>query len=78
MLSGVYDIILLDPPYSDSSLANTLSNLFSSQLVGAGSTIVVQCSSHQTLPPEIGQFNLVKSRYYGDTCLSIYQQEDNN
>jgi 16S rRNA (guanine966-N2)-methyltransferase len=78
MLSGVYDIILLDPPYSDSSLANTLSNLFSSQLVGAGSTIVVQCSSHQTLPPEIWRFHLVKSRYYGDTCLSIYQQEDNN
>ena len=78
MLGGMYDIVLLDPPYSDSSLVNTLSDLFSSRLVGAGSTIVVQHTSHQPLLPDIKQFRLVKSRYYGDTCLSIYQQEDNN
>ena len=78
MLSGVYDIVLLDPPYSDPSLVDTLSNLFGSQLIGAGSTVVVQCSSHQTLPADIAHFHLIKSRYYGDTCLSIYQQEDKN
>ncbi len=78
MLSGEYDVVLLDPPYSDSSLFNTLSDLFNSQLVGAGSTIVVQHTSHQPLPPDIKQLHLGKSRYYGDTCLSIYQKEDNN
>jgi 16S rRNA (guanine966-N2)-methyltransferase len=78
MLSGAYDAIFLDPPYSDSSLVNTISNLISSQLVGASSTVVVQCSSHQPLPPDIKQFHLVKSRSYGDTCLSLYQQEDKN
>ncbi len=78
ILSEKYDIILLDPPYSNSSLGNTLSDLFSSPLVGAGSTIAVQHSSHQPLPSALKQFHLVKNRHYGDTYLSIYQQEDAN
>lgn len=78
VLSECYDVVILDPPYSDTSLVGTLETLFRSQLVGAGSTVVIQCSSHQPLPPEMGQFRLSKSRKYGDTCLSIYRQEANN
>jgi 16S rRNA (guanine966-N2)-methyltransferase len=77
-LSGEYDIVLVDAPYSDSSLNDTLSDLFGSQLVGAGSTIAVQHSSHQPLPQELKLFQLIKGRHYGDTCLSIYQQEETN
>lgn len=77
-LIGEYDVALLDAPYSDSSLPDTLEELFGSQLVGAGSTIAVQHSSHQPLPVELKQFHLIKGRHYGDTCLSIYQQEDMN
>ncbi len=78
MLSAFYDVVVLDPPYSDPSLADTLRTLFSSQLVGASSTVVVQSSSHQPLPLEVEHFHLHKSRHYGDTCLSIYRQEANN
>ena len=75
-LSTEYDIILLDAPYSDSSLIDTLNDLSTSQLVGAGSTIAVQHSSHQFLPAGFKQFQLIKGRHYGDTCLSVYRQED--
>jgi 16S rRNA (guanine966-N2)-methyltransferase len=75
-LSTEYDIVLVDAPYSDSSLLDTLKDLFTSQLVGAGSTIAVQHSSHQPLPVEVKQFQLIKGRHYGDTCLSVYRQED--
>ena len=78
MLSGEYDVVLLDPPYSDPSLISTLTNLLGSQLVGAASNVVVQYSTHQSLPQDIRQFHLVKSRNYGDTGLSIYRQEDIN
>ena len=78
MLSGPYELVMLDPPYYDPSLVDTLTALFGSQLVGVDSTAVVQCSSRQPLPLEIGQFRLCKSRHYGDTCLSIYRQEANN
>jgi 16S rRNA (guanine966-N2)-methyltransferase len=78
VLSEEYDIVLLDPPYSNSTLVNTLSDLFSSPPVRVGSTIVVQHSSHQPMPPALKQFRLIKNRHYGDTCLSIYQPEDAN
>ncbi|MFC2018278.1 16S rRNA (guanine(966)-N(2))-methyltransferase RsmD [Chloroflexota bacterium] len=73
-LNGEYDIVLLDAPYSDPSLLGTLGDLFSSQLVGTGSTVAVQHSSRQSLPPEIEKLHLVRDRHYGDTCLSIYKQ----
>jgi len=77
-LSESYDVVILDPPYSDRSLISTLRTLFTSQLVGAGSTVVVQCSTHQVLPLEMEHFHISSSRHYGDTCLSIYRQEVNN
>jgi len=75
-LSTEYDIVLMDAPYSDSSLVDTLMDLFASQLVGVGSTVAVQHSSHQPLPVELKKFQLIKGRNYGDTCLSVYRQED--
>jgi len=68
-------VVMLDPPYSDPSLVDTLRSLLGSPLVGEGSTIVVQSSSHKALPPDIEEFHLSKSRHYGDTCVSIYQKE---
>lgn len=72
-LSGEYGIVLVDAPYSDPCLLDTLSDLSSLHLVGAGSTIVVQHSSRQPLPPELERLKLIRERHYGDTCLSIYQ-----
>jgi len=78
ILREVYNVVMLDPPYSDVSFVDTLRSLLGSHLVGVGSTVIVQWSSHQTLPPGIGRFQLSKIRYYGDTCLSFYRQEANN
>jgi 16S rRNA (guanine966-N2)-methyltransferase len=75
ILSGEYDIVLVDAPYSEPSLLGTLEHLFSSHLIGAGSTVVVQHSCRQPLPPELEQLHLIRDRHYGDTCLSIYKQE---
>lgn len=77
-LSTEYDIVLMDAPYSDTSLIEILEDLFTSNLVGAGSTIAVQHSTHQPLPAQLKQFLLIKDRHYGDTCLSVYRQEDKN
>lgn len=74
LLNGEYDIVFLDAPYSDPSLLSTLRDLFSSHLVGTGSTIAVQHSSRQPLPQEIEKLYRIRDRHYGDTYLSIYKQ----
>ncbi len=75
-LNHGYDIIFLDPPYSDPSIGNILDKLVSSQLVKAGSTIVAQHPSRRPLPSNIKQFHLIKDRRHGDSCISIYRQEE--
>lgn len=74
-LDGEYDIVLVDAPYSDTSLLDTLKHLCSSPLIGTGSTLAVQHSTRQPLPSELEQLHLVRDRRYGDTCLSFYKQE---
>ena len=75
MLDRVYDVVFLDPPYSDSTTADFLQQLFDSPIVGASSTVVVQFTTRQTLPDHFGPFRCFKSRKYGDTRLSFYGQE---
>ncbi len=77
-IDKAYDVVFLDPPYSDASLGGVLDSLFESQLVSQTSTVVVQHSTRQPLPQRYGVFSLAKSRRYGDTCLSFYRQEGEN
>jgi 16S rRNA (guanine(966)-N(2))-methyltransferase RsmD len=73
-LNREYSIVLLDPPYSDSSLLSTLEKLLNSSLAGANSTVAVQYSCHQPLPSVIDRFRIAKDRHYGDTRISIYRE----
>jgi len=75
VLDRVYDVVFLDPPYSDSTVVDFLRQLFESPIVGARSTVVVQYTTRQTLPDAFGSFRRFKSRKYGDTSLSFYGQE---
>lgn len=75
LLDRVYDVIFLDPPYSDSSTPDFLEELFGSPILGAKSTVVVQFTTRQRLPEQFGRFRLFKARKYGDTSLSFYGQE---
>ena len=75
LLDRVYDVIFLDPPYSDSTAPDFLQLLFDSPIVGVNSTVVVQFTTRQALPQEFGRFRLFKARKYGDTNLLFYGQE---
>lgn len=71
-LKGRYGIILMGPPYADLSIIETLEQLAISCLVGAGSTMVVEHSYRLSLSSAYGNFQLVKHRRHGDTCISIF------
>ena len=76
-LDKEYNIILMDPPYSDSSIGNLVTQLATSKLVGTGSTVVVTHSSHLPLSSTYATLNLIKERRHGDSCIAIYQKGGN-
>ncbi|MCL0057997.1 16S rRNA (guanine(966)-N(2))-methyltransferase RsmD [Dehalococcoidales bacterium] len=74
-LDKEYSIILMDPPYSNSSIGRLLTQLATSKLVGEKSIIVVTHSPHSPLNSTYAQLNLIKQRRHGDSCIAIYQKE---
>lgn len=73
VLDKVYDILLLDPPYTDPTIASTAEKLSLSQLVGKDSTIVIEHSKRTPLEDRLGDFQRVKNVRHGDSCVSVYQ-----
>ena len=74
-LDKEYSIILVDPPYSNSSIGNLVTQLATSKLVGTDSIVVVTHSPHLPLNSTYAPLNLIKERRHGDSCIAIYQKE---
>jgi 16S rRNA (guanine966-N2)-methyltransferase len=74
-LDKEYNIILMDPPYSNSSIGNLITQLATSRLVGTNSTVVVTHSPHLPLNSNYATLNLIKEHRHGDSCISIYKRE---
>jgi len=76
-LDNEYSIILMDPPYSNSSISNIITQLATSKLVGTNSIVVVTHSPHLPLNPTYATLNLVKQSRHGDSCIEVYRKESN-
>ena len=74
-LDKEYSIILMDPPYSDSSIGNLLEQLATSRLVGTDTTLVVTHSPRLPLNSTYSALNLVKEYRHGDSCIAVYRKE---
>jgi len=74
-LDKEYDIILMDPPYSDPSIGDLITQLATSKLAGTRTTLVVTHSSRLSLGLNYAGFILSKERRHGDSCINIYQKE---
>lgn len=75
-VSGKYGVVLVDPPYAEPSLDRLLLRLASSELAGMGTTIAIHHWRRRPLAPAYDKFRLIDSRSYGDSSISIYQQEE--
>jgi len=75
-LNKEYNIILMDPPYSNPSIGKLITKLAASTLIGKNTTLVVTHSSRLPLSSTYGNLNLAKERRHGDTCIAIYQKEN--
>jgi len=75
-LDKEYSIILMDPPYSNSSIGTVVTQLATSKLVGANSIVVVTHSPHFPLNSTYATLNLIKEHRHGDSCIAVYRKED--
>lgn len=74
-LDKEYDIILMDPPYSDSSIGTLIEQLANSRLVGKETTLVVTHSPHLILDSSYASLNIIKEHRHGDSYIAIYRKE---
>ena len=70
-----YNIILMDPPYSDLTIGNLITQLATSKAVGADTTLIVTHSPRLHLNSNYDSLNLAKQRRHGDSCIEVYQKE---
>jgi 16S rRNA (guanine966-N2)-methyltransferase len=74
-LDKEYDIILMDPPYSNASIGDFITRLANSRLVGPKTTVVVTHSPRLPLNQSYGAISLTKEHRHGDSCISVYRKE---
>ncbi len=74
LLDEEYGIILMDPPYADTSIGNVVSRLADSTLVGGDSVVIVTHSPRLSLEPSYGDLGLVKEHRHGDSCIAIFRK----
>lgn len=73
-LTGVFDLILLDPPYGLESAEETLLALRS--LLAEGGLVVYEHASRYNPPDRPAGLQLRERRVYGDTAIALYRAAD--
>ena len=73
-LEDRYDVIFMDPPYSDPSINHMATQLANSKIVDGKSLIIISHASRSPLQDSYDGLSLIKEKRYGDTCISIYQK----
>lgn len=75
-LDKEYDIILVDPPYPDTSIGDTINQLADTKLVGADTTVVVTHSPRNPLSEQYLSLQMIKEHRHGDSCISVFRKEE--
>ena len=73
-LDKEYNIILMDPPYSNPATGDILNRLATSALVGPKTTLVITHSARLPLSQTYAALNMVKEHRHGDSCIAVYQK----
>ena len=68
-----YDLILLDPPYQDPETPALMETLGQSALVGRGTLVMLEHARSTKVPTTVGRLQLSRTRYHGDTGISLYE-----
>ena len=69
-----FDIILLDPPYAETFLENSLNKITEIDILRTGGIIVTERPLGKELPWEFSGYERSKDYKYGNTLLTIYRK----
>jgi 16S rRNA G966 N2-methylase RsmD len=75
ILEKEYSIVIMDPPYPDTSIGDTVGQLAGSKLINKDSLVVVTHSSRFPLQLNYGELTQFKERRHGDSTISMYRKE---
>jgi len=71
-LAGPYDLILADPPYTDSGLPALVTAIGRSGIIHPRTLVVIEHLRSTEIPADSGQLHLLRSRYHGTTAITLY------
>jgi 16S rRNA (guanine966-N2)-methyltransferase len=72
-VSEPYDLVILDPPYADPAIVDTIQFLGESAAVGADTVLLLGHWPRLDIPERIGRFGLLRQRCHGDSCFAIFE-----
>lgn len=73
-LDKTYNLVLMDPPYADTTVGTIISHLAVSRLIDNDSVVVVTHSPRLKLEEKYPPLVLLKERRHGDSCINIYRK----
>ncbi len=76
--TGKYAIILMDPPYADPAIEDTIRAVGASGLLEDDGLLIVGHSPRVVLADAYGPLHRLKFRRLGDSCFSIYERADDS
>ncbi|MCD6297358.1 MAG: 16S rRNA (guanine(966)-N(2))-methyltransferase RsmD [Deltaproteobacteria bacterium] len=72
------DLVFVDPPYRNNIISFLLEELSTKEVVSSGSLVVAESSKSESPPVSLKPFQMVDTRLYGITRISIYEYEAKN
>lgn len=71
---AMYAMIIMDPPYADPAIVQTIVTITEAGISTAETVLIVGHSPRVELADAYGTWQRLKFRRLGDSCFSIYQQ----
>jgi 16S rRNA (guanine966-N2)-methyltransferase len=74
-LSGPYDVVFADPPYTDHSVAAFFALPVVDALVADRAVVVYEHSRRDSAPAMLGELTLMRTRSHGSSSVSFYRRQ---
>lgn len=73
--TGKFNLVFLDPPYGKGLVENLLEEIDRQKTLEAGALLAAESSKRDLLAEQFGSIRMLKQKTYGDTKITIFQQE---